>query len=179
MLDIKGTKTEENLKKAYSGESEAGNKYLLFAEQARKDGYEQIANIFEDTAGNEKEHAEIWYKILNGGVGTTEENLLIAIQGENYESGKMYADFAKTAREEGLDEVAVLFERVGRIEGGHEERFRKLAENIENNTVFKKDGEVPWICLNCGNVHVGMEAPDICPVCGHPQEYYEKKADNY
>lgn len=179
MLDIKGTKTEENLKKAFAGESEARNKYTFFAEQARKEGYQQIANIFDETAGNEKEHAEIWYKLLNGGIGTTAENLMLAAQGENYESENMYTDFARTAREEGFDEIAFLFEGVGRIEDIHDKRYRKLAENIEDGTVFKKEGEVSWVCLNCGNVHVGTEAPEICPVCGYPQGYYEQRAENY
>ncbi len=176
----KGTKTEENLKKAFAGESEARNKYTYFASKAKKDGYEQIAAIFEETAGNEKEHAKMWFKELNGGsVPSTVDNLRAAADGENYEWTDMYAEFAKTAREEGFEELAKKFEAVAEIEKHHEERYRALLKNIEDNKVFSKDGDCIWVCRNCGHIVVGKKAPDVCPVCNHPQSYFEIKAENY
>ncbi len=176
----KGTKTEENLKKAFAGESEARNKYTYFASKAKKDGYEQIAAIFEETAGNEKEHAKMWFKELNGGsVPSTVDNLRAAADGENYEWTDMYAEFAKTAREEGFEELAKKFEAVAEIEKHHEERYRALLKNIEDNKVFSKDGDCIWVCRNCGHIVVGKKAPEVCPVCNHPQSYFEIKAENY
>lgn len=179
MLDIKGTKTEENLKKAFAGESEARNKYTYYSNKAREDGYEQIANIFDETANNEKEHAELWYKLLNGGIGMTSENLQKASEGEDYEAEQMYKDFAKQALEDGLDEIARLFEGVAEIEKSHHERFMKLLENVEDGLVFSRDGDMMWQCLNCGYIHIGKQAPKNCPVCGYPQSYFQIKADNY
>ena len=179
-MELKGSKTEENLKKAFAGESEARNKYTYFASKARKDGYEQIAAIFEETANNEKEHAKLWFKALNGGeVPSTLENLQTAADGEAYEWTDMYAEFAKTAKEEGFNELAFLFESVGKIEKEHEERYRKLIKNIEEGLVFSNDGDTIWICRNCGHVVVGPKAPAICPVCKHPGSYFERKANNY
>lgn len=176
----KGTKTEENLKKAFAGESEARNKYTFFASKAKKDGYQQIAAIFEETASNEKEHAKMWYKELHGGaVGSTEENLELAAAGENYEWTDMYAGFAETAREEGFLELAEKFEMVAKIEKSHEERYLKLLENVKDKKVFSKDGEAIWVCRNCGHIVVGKVAPEVCPVCDHPQSYFEIKAENY
>ena len=176
----KGTKTEENLKKAFAGESEARNKYTYFASKARKDGYEQIAAIFEETAGNEKEHAKLWFKELHGGaVPDTAENLKAAAEGENYEWTDMYKEFAKTAREEGFEELAKKFEGVAEIEKAHEERYRKLLKNIEDKKVFSSDGEAIWVCRNCGHIVIGKKAPEVCPVCAHPQAYFEIKATNY
>ena len=176
----KGTKTEENLKKAFAGESEARNKYDYFASKAKKDGYEQIAAIFTETALNEKEHAKLWYKELHdGAVGPTEENLEAAADGENYEWTDMYAEFAKTAREEGFEELAKKFEGVAAIEKEHEERYRKLLANIRDKKVFSADGDAIWVCRNCGHVVIGKEAPEVCPVCSHPQSYFEIKAQNY
>ena len=176
----KGTKTEENLKKASAGESEARNKYTYFASKAKKDGYEQIAAIFEETAGNEKEHAKMWFKELNGGsVPSTIDNLRTAADGENYEWTDMYAEFAKTAREEGFEELAKKFEAVAEIEKHHEERYRALLKNIEDSKVFSKDGDAIWVCRNCGHIVVGKKAPETCPVCNHPQSYFEIKAENY
>ena len=176
----KGTKTEENLKKAFAGESEARNKYTYFASKAKKDGYEQIAAIFEETAGNEKEHAKMWFKELNGGsVPSTIDNLRAAADGENYEWTDMYAEFAKTAREEGFDELAKKFEAVAEIEKHHEERYRALLKNIEDSKVFSRDGDAIWVCRNCGHIVVGKKAPETCPVCNHPQSYFEIKAENY
>ena len=176
----KGTKTEENLLKAFAGESQARNKYTYFASKAKKDGYEQIAAIFEETAGNEKEHAKMWFKELNGGVvPDTIDNLKAAADGENYEWTDMYKEFAKTAREEGFEELAKKFEAVGEIEKHHEERYRKLLKNIKDKKVFSKDGEAIWICRNCGHIVVGKAAPEVCPVCSHPQSYFEVKAENY
>ncbi len=176
----KGTKTEENLKKAFAGESEARNKYTYFASKAKKDGYEQIAAIFEETAGNEKEHAKMWFKELNGGsVPSTIDNLRAAADGENYEWTDMYAEFAKTAREEGFEELAKKFEAVAEIEKHHEERYRALLKNIEDSKVFSKDGDAIWVCRNCGHIVVGKKAPETCPVCNHPQSYFEIKAENY
>ncbi len=176
----KGTKTEENLKTAFAGESQARNKYTYFASKAKKDGYEQIAAIFEETAGNEKEHAKMWFKELNGGaVPSTVDNLRAAAEGENYEWTDMYAEFAKTAREEGFEELAKKFEAVGEIEKHHEERYRALLKNIEDSKVFSKDGDAIWVCRNCGHIVVGKKAPETCPVCNHPQSYFEIKAENY
>ena len=163
---------------AFAGESQARNKYTYFASKARKDGYVQIANIFEETANNEKEHAKIWFKLLEG-IGSTPENLLAAAEGENYEWTDMYATFAKEAREEGFDHIAFLFEEVGKIEKEHEERYRKLLKNIEEGRVFEKDGKVYWQCANCGHIHEGLEAPEVCPVCSHPRAYFQMVAKNY
>ena len=177
---LKGTKTEENLKKAFAGESQARNKYTYYASKAKKDGYEQIAAIFEETAGNEKEHAKMWFKYLhNGEVPSTIDNLKDAADGENYEWTDMYAEFAKTAEEEGFKELALKFKQVGEIEKHHEERYRKLLKNIEDEVVFSKDGERIWVCRNCGHIVVGKKAPNVCPVCSHPQSYFELKAENY
>ena len=179
-MELKGSKTEKNLMEAFAGESQARNKYTYYAAQAKKDGYVQISRFFEETANNEKEHAKIWFKELHGGeVPTTAENLLDAAEGENYEWTDMYAEFAKTAREEGFTRIALLFEGVAKIEKEHEERYRKLLENVNNEMVFSKDGEKVWVCRNCGHVHVGKEAPQVCPVCAHPRAYFEVKADNY
>ncbi len=178
MKELKGTRTEKNLWEAFAGESQARNKYTYFASKAKKDGYVQIAKIFETTAANEKEHAEIWFKLL-GGIGSTAENLAAAAAGENYEWTDMYASFAKTAREEGFDEIAFLFEQVGAIEKEHEERYRKLLANVEGGLVFSRDGDMIWQCSNCGHIHVGKQAPEVCPVCAHAQAYFELKAENY
>lgn len=176
----KGTKTEENLKKAFAGESEARNKYTFFASKAKKDGFEQIAAIFEETANNEKEHAKMWYKELHGGaMEDTKTNLEAAAEGENYEWTDMYKGFAETAREEGFEELAVKFEEVAMIEKSHEERYRKLLKNVREKKVFSKDGDSIWVCRNCGHIVVGKSAPEICPVCSHPQAYFEIKASNY
>lgn len=178
--NLNGTKTQANLMAAFAGESQARNKYTYYASKARKDGYEQIAALFEETANNEKEHAKIWFKLLHDGeIPSTEENLKDAAAGENYEWTDMYAGFAKEAREEGFDRIAALFEMVGAIEKEHEERYKKLLSNIENGLVFSKDGEAIWICRNCGHVVVGTKAPEICPVCAHPKSYFELKANNY
>ena len=177
--DIKGSKTEANLLAAFSGESQARNKYTYYASKARKDGYVQIANIFEETANNEKEHAKMWFKLLNGGIGDTLSNLKVAAAGENYEWTDMYAGFAKTAREEGFDHIADLFEGVAKIEKEHEERYLKLVQNIEGGLVFSKDGDVIWQCSNCGHIVIGKQAPEVCPVCAHPQAYFQVKAENY
>mgnify|MGYP001177994692 CR=1 FL=1 len=174
-----GTKTEKNLWEAFAGESQARNKYTYYASKARKEGYVQIANIFEETAANEKEHAKIWFKLLKGGIGTTAENLADAAAGENYEWTDMYATFAKEAREEGFDEIATLFEGVAAIEKEHEERYKKLLENVEKGLVFSKDGDTIWQCSNCGHICIGKQAPEVCPVCAHPQSYFQVKAENY
>ena len=178
-MELKGSKTETNLLAAFAGESEARNKYAYFASKAKKDGYVQIAKIFEETANNEKEHAKIWFKLLNGGIGSTAENLKAAAAGENYEWTDMYATFAKEAREEGFDDIARLFEQVAEIEKEHEARYLKLLANVENGMVFSKDGDVIWQCSNCGHVVIGKKAPEVCPVCAHPQAYFEVKAENY
>ena len=178
MKDLKGTKTEKNLWEAFAGESQARNKYTYFASKAKKDGYVQIAKIFEETAANEKEHAEIWFKLLNG-IGSTAENLKAAAEGENYEWTDMYAEMAKDAREEGFDHIAFLFEEVGKIEKEHEERYRKLLANVEGGLVFSRDGDMIWQCSNCGHIHVGKQAPEVCPVCVHPKAYFQIKAENY
>ncbi len=179
MANLKGTKTEANLQAAFAGESQARNKYTYFASKAKKDGYVQIAEIFEETANNEKEHAKMWYKLLNGGIGSTVDNLKDAAAGENYEWTDMYASFAKEAREEGFNEIAALFDGVAAIEKEHEERYKKLLANIEGDLVFSKDGDVVWKCLNCGHICIGKKAPDVCPVCAHPQSYFCVKAENY
>ena len=179
-MELKGSKTEQNLMTAFAGESQARNKYTYYASKAKKDGYEQIAAIFEETANNEKEHAKMWFKELHGGeVPSTEENLLDAANGENYEWTDMYAGFAKEAHEEGFDKIARLFESVGKIEKEHEERYKTLLENIKNEKVFNKEESVVWVCRNCGHVHVGKVAPKVCPVCNHPQSYFEMKSINY
>lgn len=179
MTNLKGTKTEANLMTAFAGESQARNKYTYYASKAKKDGYVQIAALFEETANNEKEHAKIWFKLLHDGMPSTVENLKDAAEGENYEWTDMYAGFAKTAREEGFEEIAKLFEGVAAIEKEHEERYRKLLENIEGDLVFSKDGDVIWECRNCGHIVVGKRAPDVCPVCAHPQSYFQVKSNNY
>lgn len=179
MADLKGTKTEANLKAAFAGESEATNKYTYFASKAKKDGYVQIANIFEETAANEREHAKMWYKLLHNGIGSTMDNLKEAADGENYEWTDMYEAFAKEAKEEGFNEIAALFEGVAAIEKEHEERYRKLISNIENGLVFSKEGDTIWQCANCGHICVGKQAPEVCPVCAHPQSYFQVKAENY
>ena len=179
-MELKGSKTEQNLMTAFAGESQARNKYTYFASKAKKDGFEQIAAIFEETAANEKEHAKIWFKLLEGGaVKSTVENLEAAANGENYEWTDMYDGFAKTAKEEGFDDIAFLFESVAAIEKEHEERFKKLLLNINDKLVFSSDGDTIWICRNCGHIVVGKKAPKVCPVCAHPQSYFERKANNY
>lgn len=179
-MELKGSKTEANLMTAFAGESQARNKYTYYASVARKDGYQQIADIFEQTAANEKEHAKIWFKLLCGGeIPKTAQNLKDAAAGENFEWVEMYAEFAKTAREEGFDRIATLFEGVAAIEKEHEERYKKLLANIEDGYVFSKAGDAVWICRNCGHVHIGKTAPQVCPVCAHPQSYFEQKANNY
>lgn len=164
---------------AFSGESEARNKYTYYASKAKKDGYVQIAKIFEETAANEKEHAKIWFKLLKDGIGATEFNLKDAAEGENYEWTEMYPTFAKEAREEGFEHIAYLFEQVAKIEKEHEERYKKLLENIEGGLVFSRDNDCIWQCSNCGHIVVGKKAPEVCPVCAHPQAYFEIKAENY
>ena len=179
-MELKGSQTEKNLMEAFAGESQARNKYTYFASKAKKEGYEQIAAIFQETADNEKEHAKIWYKLLQGGeVGSTIENLKAAAQGENFEWTDMYDRFAKTAKEEGFDRIAYLFEAVGKIEKEHEERYLKLLENIEDGKVFSAGEFKIWKCRNCGHIVVGTDAPAVCPVCNHPQSYFEIKAENY
>ena len=179
MKELKGTKTEENLMTAFAGESQARNKYTYYASKAKSDGYVQIASIFEETAANEKEHAKLWFKLLHDGIGSTMDNLKDAAQGEHYEWTDMYAGFAKEAREEGFDKIAALFEGVAAIEKEHEERYRKLLANIEDGLVFSKDGDAIWQCINCGHIYIGKEAPEVCPVCSHPQSYFQVKAENY
>lgn len=177
-MELKGSKTEQNLRAAFAGESQARNKYTYFASKAKKEGYVQISNLFLETADNEKEHAKIWFKLLDG-IGTTEENLLAAAEGENYEWTDMYAAFAKEAREEGFEDIAKLFDGVAAIEKEHEERYRKLLANIKDGLVFSRDGDMIWQCQNCGHIVVGKQAPEICPVCAHPQAYFQIKAENY
>ena len=180
MKDLKGTKTEKNLLEAFAGESMARNKYTYFASKAKKDGFVQIAKIFEETANNEKEHAKLWFKYLNGGsVSDTAANLLAAAEGENQEWTDMYARMAAEAREEGFIEIAAKFEMVGAIEKHHEERYRKLLKNVEDQVVFSKEGDAIWQCSNCGHIVVGKKAPLECPVCNHPQRYFELLAQNY
>ena len=179
MKNLKGTKTEKNLLEAFAGESMARNKYTFFASKAKKDGYVQISKIFEETAANEKEHAEIWYKYLHNGVASTPENLKDAAAGENYEWTDMYERMAKEAREEGFFEIAEKFEQVGAIEREHENRYKKLLANIQDGLVFSREGEMVWQCSNCGHIVIGKKAPEVCPVCDHPQSYFQLKPENY
>ena len=179
-MELKGSRTEQNLRDAFAGESQARNKYTYFAGKARKEGLVQIANLFEETANNEKEHAKIWFKELCGGeIPTTAVNLSDAAVGENYEWTTMYADFAQTAKEEGFERIAFLFEAVGKIEKAHEERYRKLLENVQGGLVFSREGDQIWECSNCGHLHIGPKAPQACPVCAHPQAYFLLRAENY
>ena len=179
-MELKGSKTEQNLMTAFAGESQARNKYTYYASKARKDGYEQIAAIFEETANNEKEHAKLWFKQLHGGeIPDTMQNLEDAAAGENYEWTEMYKEFAEVARQEGFDRIAYLFESVGKIEAEHEKRYLTLLKNVKDDKVFHKDGDNIWICRNCGHVYVGKDALDVCPVCNHKQSFMEVKADNY
>ena len=178
--ELKGSQTEANLWTAFAGESQARNKYTYFASKAKKEGFVQIAAIFEETAKNEQEHAKIWFKLLHGGeIASTAENLLAAAEGENYEWTDMYYEFAKVAREEGFDKIAELFDGVAKIEKEHEERYRKLLANVKGDLVFSKDGDAVWQCSNCGHIVVGKKAPDVCPVCSHPQAYFQVRAENY
>lgn len=180
MKDLKGTKTEANLMAAFAGESQARNKYTYYASKAKKDGYEQISALFTETANNEKEHAKIWFKLLHdGNVPDTIANLKDAAEGENYEWTDMYKSFAEDAKAEGFDHIAALFEQVAAIEKEHEERYRKLLANIEEGIVFSRDGDMVWICRNCGHIHVGKNAPEVCPVCAHPKAYFELREKNY
>ncbi len=179
MSELKGTKTEANLLAAFAGESQARNKYTYYASKAKKEGYVQIAALFEETANNEKEHAKIWFKLLHDGMPDTMTNLKDAADGENYEWTDMYATFAKEAKEEGFDKIAYLFEQVANIEKEHEERYRKLLANIEGGLVFSKEGDAIWQCSNCGHIVVGKQAPEACPVCAHPQGYFQVRAENY
>ncbi len=179
-MELKGSKTEKNLMEAFAGESQARNKYTYFASKAKKEGYEQIAALFQETADNEKEHAKLWFKLLHGGdVPSTVENLKEAAEGENYEWTDMYERMAKEAREEGFDKIAYLFEGVAKIEKEHEARYLKLLDNVENGLVFSKDGDTIWKCRNCGHIVIGKSAPEVCPVCNHSQAYFEVKAENY
>ena len=179
-MELKGTKTEECLKKAFAGESQAATKYQYYASKAKKDGYEQIGAIFEETSSNEKEHAKIWFKLLhNNEMPETTENLKDAAAGENYEWTDMYEEFAKTAEEEGFTKIAFLFREVGKIEKEHEARYKKLLENIEEGIVFSRDDERIWKCRNCGHIVIGKYAPEVCPVCAHPKSFFEIKAENY
>ncbi len=179
-MELKGSKTESNLMAAFAGESQARNKYTYYASKAKKEGYEQISALFQETADNEKEHAKMWFKLLQGGqIKSTAENLKDAAAGENYEWTDMYAGFAKIAKEEGFDRIAYLFEEVGKIEKEHEARYLKLLDNVENELVFSKDGDKIWKCRNCGHICIGKEAPKVCPVCEHPQSFFEIKAENY
>jgi rubrerythrin len=179
-MELKGSRTEANLMAAFAGESQARNKYTYYASKAKKEGFVQIAEIFEETANNEKEHAKIWFKLLHDGdVPTTAANLLDAAEGENYEWTDMYAEFAKVAKEEGFDRIAYLFDAVGKIEKEHEERYRKLLSNVEGDLVFSRDGDCIWQCANCGHIHVGKKAPEMCPVCAHPKAYFKLLAKNY
>lgn len=178
MKELKGSRTEQNLMAAFAGESEATNKYAYYASQARKDGYRQIADIFEETSGNEREHAKMWFRLLNG-IGNTEANLRAAAAGENDEWTSMYPEFARIAREEGFDAIARMFEAVAAVEKEHEARYLALVKNMEEGRVFIKDGEVYWQCLNCGAIVKASEAPEVCPVCAHPQSYFQVKPENY
>ena len=179
-MNLKGTKTEANLQAAFAGESQARNKYTYYASKARKEGYEQIAAIFEETAANEKEHAKMWFKLLHdNSIPDTITNLTDAAAGENYEWTDMYEQFAKDAREEGFDRIAYLFEAVGAIEKMHEARYKKLLENVQGGLVFSSEGDTIWECRNCGHIYIGKEAPKVCPVCAHPQSYFQKRAENY
>ncbi len=177
-MELAGSKTEANILTAFAGESQARNKYTYFASKARKEGYQQIAAFFEETANNEKEHAKILFKLLDG-IGSTAENLQAAAEGENYEWTDMYANFAAVAKEEGFTKIAYIFEAIGKIEKEHEERYRALLANLKEDKVFQKDEKQVWICRNCGHIHYGVKAPEVCPVCAHPQAYFELKADNY
>lgn len=179
MKTLKGTKTEANLMAAFSGESMARNKYDYYASKARKDGYEQIGNIFAETAGNEKEHAKLWFKLLHDGIPDTATNLKDAANGENYEWTEMYARFQKEAAEEGFTDIARLFGEVAKIEKHHEQRYLKLLTNLETGKAFKKDAPVVWVCLNCGHLSVGPDAPEVCPVCAHPKSFFQERAENY
>jgi len=181
MANLKGTKTEKNLMEAFAGESQARNKYTYFASKAKKEGYEQIAALFLETADNEKEHAKIWFKLLqeNGEIASTAENLKAAAEGENYEWTDMYDRMAKEAKEEGFNDIAYLFEEVAKIEKEHEERYKKLLANVEGDLVFSRDGETIWKCRNCGHIVIGKKAPELCPVCKHAKAYFEIKAENY
>lgn len=178
-MELKGSKTEKNLMEAFAGESMARNKYTYYASKAKKDGFVQIANIFEETAANEKEHAKMWFKYLNGGIDDTAANLKAAAEGENYEWTDMYDRMAKEAHEEGFEEIALKFELVAKVEKEHEERYRKLLANVEGDLVFSKDGDTIWQCINCGHIVVGKKAPQICPTCNHPQSYFQVKPENY
>lgn len=178
-MELKGSKTEANLATAFAGESQARNKYTYYASKAKKEGFEQIAAFFAETAANEKEHAEIWFKLLHDGIPSTADNLKDAAAGENYEWTEMYAEFAKTAKEEGFDKIAFLFESVAKIEKTHEERYLKLLENVKEGKVFSRDGKQAWICRNCGHIHFGDNAPEVCPVCAHPKAYFELRNINY
>lgn len=177
-MELKGTKTEKNLMEAFAGESQARNKYTFFASMAKKEGYEQLAAIFEETAGNEKEHAKLWFKEL-GGIGDTAANLKAAAAGENDEWTQMYKEMAETAREEGFEKLAFLFDGVGKIEKEHEERYLTLLKNLEEGVVFKRGDEYVWKCRNCGHIHFGKTAPEVCPICAHPQAYFEIRSINY
>ncbi|MBE7046868.1 MAG: rubrerythrin family protein [Ruminococcaceae bacterium] len=179
MSKLKGTKTEQNLMTAFAGESQARNKYTYYASKAKKDGYVQISKIFEETANNEKEHAKIWFKLLHDGMPDTMTNLIDAAEGENYEWTDMYATFAKEAKEEGFNDIAALFEMVAKIEKEHEERYRKLISNIEGGLVFSREGDMIWECSNCGHINIGKKAPEVCPVCAHPQSYFMIRPTNY
>ncbi len=178
-MNLKGTKTEQNLMTAFAGESQARNKYTYYASKAKKEGYVQIAQLFEETANNEKEHAKIWFKLLHDGMPDTMTNLLDAAEGENYEWTDMYAKMAEDAREEGFEKIAILFDKVAKIEKEHEERYRKLLKNIEDEIVFSRDNDMIWQCSNCGHIVIGKKAPEICPVCDHPKAYFQIKAENY
>ncbi|MBQ3555782.1 MAG: rubrerythrin family protein [Bacteroidales bacterium] len=178
-MELKGSKTEQNLMTAFAGESQARNKYTYYASKAKKEGFVQIAELFEATANNEKEHAKIWFKLLHGGIADTATNLADAAAGEHYEWTDMYATFAKEAREEGFDHIAFLFEGVAKIEKEHEERYRKLLDNVEKKIVFSRDGDCIWECGNCGHIVIGKEAPEMCPICDHPKAHFRLKANNY
>lgn len=178
MAELKGSKTEQNLLAAFAGESQARNKYTYFASKAKKDGYVQIGKLFEETANNEKEHAKIWFKLLNG-IGSTEDNLKAAAEGEEFEWTNMYPEFAKVAKEEGFTEIAALFEGVAAIEKEHEARYKKLLANIKNGAVFSSEGDAVWECANCGHIVIGKNAPEVCPICNHPQSYFMRRANNY
>ncbi|MCR5266389.1 MAG: rubrerythrin family protein [Cyanobacteria bacterium RUI128] len=178
MKNLKGTKTEQNLINAFRGESEARNKYTFFASKAKKEGFVRISKIFEETANNEKEHAKIWFKLINQ-IGSTEENLQISVDAEGYEAEEMYPEFAKTAREEGFEDIAKLFENIATVETEHGKRYKKLLSNLKNDEEFVSDKQEQWICLNCGYIHNGKDAPEICPLCSHKREYFTRKQENY
>ncbi len=179
MKELKGSRTEANLMAAFAGESQARNKYTYYASKAKKEGYVQIAELFEETANNEKEHAKIWFKLLKDGIPDTLTNLADAAAGEHYEWTDMYANFAKEAKEEGFDKIAYLFDAVAKIEKEHEERYKRLLANIEEGIVFSRDGDMVWQCANCGHIVVGKKAPEVCPVCEHPKAYFQIRAENY